>query len=105
MEDREQTKILEKHIAKIERYQGIVEYYKRDPSRVGHNRKPLSEIQNDLFNLSPIYLNVRHEKGISEDIDVLVSANQEDLSKLLLLDLDLESLLCAPAVNRAQGAQ
>ena len=84
MEDREQTKIQEKHIAKIERYQGIVEYYKRDPSRVGHNRKPLSEIQNDLFNLSPIYLYLQFGEETGEEISRLVSTMNCGLIRLLL---------------------
>ena len=100
MEDRE----LKELITELEGYQEIIGYYKKDPSKIKANRESLFKIQNHLFNLSPIYLKVQPEREISEKISALVSANQEDLSKLLL-NSDLENLLAASSDNQSQETQ
>ena len=98
MEDRELAKLMDE----IEKYEEIIASYRKDPSRIGPDREKLLKIQGYLFNLSPVYLNVQPEKGIRDGISALVSSNLECLAKLLLLDLELESLLGTSAVNRAQ---
>ncbi len=80
MEDKDLTKLE----TEIGRYQTIIEYCRKNPSRIGPNRESLCEIQNHLFNLSPIYLHLQFGRETGEGLSALVSVNRENLTELLL---------------------
>jgi len=80
MEDKNLTKLR----VDLGRYQEIIEYYGENPSRIGPNREPLCEIQNHLFNLSPISLHLQFGRETGEGLSASVSVNRENLTELLL---------------------
>lgn len=80
MEDKDLTKIR----VDIERYQEIIKFYRENPSRIEPNREPLYEIQNCLFNLSPIHLHQQFGRETGEGLSASVSINLENLTELLL---------------------
>ena len=71
-------------ISKLERYNLIADYYAVNPKRIGPNREYLHEIENTIFNFTPISLFLKFGKEISEELSALVSVNKENLTGLLL---------------------
>ena len=80
MEDKDPKEIK----AELGRYKEIIEFYRKNPSRIEQDRERLLEMNDFLFNLSPPYLHLQFGEETGEEINGLVSIMNHDLIKLLL---------------------